>query len=57
MQLAERIMELLQSDERRRELADKLRTRAESFLSWDVIAERTLNVYEESAKRKAASRN
>ena len=57
VQLAERIMELLQSDERRRELADKLRTRAESFLSWDVIAERTLNVYEESAKRKAASRN
>jgi len=57
VQLAERIMELLQSDERRRELADKLRTRAESFLSWDVIAERTLNVYEESAKRKAASKN
>ena len=56
-QLADRIMELLQSDERRRELADKLRTRAESFLSWDVIAERTLNVYEESAKRKAASKN
>src|SRR5207253_9289012 len=56
-QLADRIMELLESDERRRELADKLRTRAESFLSWDVIAERTLNVYEESAKRKAASRN
>jgi glycosyltransferase involved in cell wall biosynthesis len=56
-QLAERIMELLQSDERRRELANKLRTRAEQFLSWDVIAERTLDVYEESAKRKAGSRN
>lgn len=57
MQLAERIMELLDSDERRRELADGLRTRAEKFLSWDVIAERTLDVYEESARRKAASRN
>ena len=57
VQLAERIMELLESEERRRELADKLRARAENFLSWDVIAERTLDVYEESAKRKAASRN
>lgn len=57
VQLAERIMELLESDQRRRELADKLRARAEHFLSWDVIAERTLNVYEQSARRKAASRN
>lgn len=57
VQLAERIMELLQSDEQRDELADKLRTRAEKFLSWDVIAERTLDVYEQSAKRRAASRN
>ena len=56
VQLAERIMELLESDERRRELADKLRTRAENFLSWDVIAERTLDVYEESARRKASPR-
>jgi len=57
VQLAERIMELLESDQQRRELADKLRARAEKFLSWDVIAERTLNVYEESARRKAESRN
>ena len=57
VQLAERIMELLESEERRRELACKLRARAEQFLSWDVIAERTLNVYEESARRKAASRD
>ena len=57
VQLAERIMELLQSDERRHELADKLFRRAQDYLSWEVIADRTLNVYEESARRKAASRN
>jgi hypothetical protein len=50
------MMELLQSDERRLALAERLRTRAEKFLSWDAIAERTLNVDEESPS-KAASRN
>jgi alpha-1,3-rhamnosyl/mannosyltransferase len=57
VQLADRIVKLLQSEQHRREIAAKLRTRAENFLSWDVIAERTLNVYEESARRKVASRN
>ena len=57
VQLAERILELLQSDERRRELAERLRARAKNVLSWDVIAERTLDVYEQSARRKAASSN
>lgn len=57
VQLAERIMELLESDERRRELGDKLLRRAQDYLSWEVIADRTLNVYEESARSKAASRN
>lgn len=56
VQLAARIMELLESEERRRELADRLRARAQNFLSWDVIAERTLDVYEEATKRRAASR-
>jgi glycosyltransferase involved in cell wall biosynthesis len=57
VQLAERIMELLDSDQRRRELADKIFKRAQDFLSWEVIADHTLNVYEESARRKTASRN
>jgi glycosyltransferase involved in cell wall biosynthesis len=57
VQLAERIMELLESDQRRRELGDRLLRRAQDFLSWDVIADRTLNVYQEAARRKAASRN
>jgi glycosyltransferase involved in cell wall biosynthesis len=54
-QLAERIMELLSSPQLRQEIAARLLTRAQDYLQWDVIAERTLRVYEESAKRKAGS--
>lgn len=56
-QLAERMIELLSSDEMRRGIAARLLTRAENFLRWDVIAERTLNVYEKSAKTRAASQH
>ncbi len=53
-QLADRIIELLECGERRRELGARLVERAKDFLSWDVIAERTLTVYATSARKKAA---
>jgi glycosyltransferase involved in cell wall biosynthesis len=52
-QLAERITELLGSEQLRREIGARLLKRAEDFLQWDVIAEQTLKVYQESAKKKA----
>jgi glycosyltransferase involved in cell wall biosynthesis len=54
-QLAARLTELLKSDGLRREVAARQLKRAEEFLRWDVIADRTLQVYAEAAKRKAAS--
>ncbi len=52
-QLAEQIMELLGNDRLRQGVAANLLKRAEEFLQWDVVADRTLNIYEESTKRKA----
>ena len=52
-QLAERVMELLEKPELRREIGDRLLKRAQEFLSWDKIAERTLTVYENAIKKKA----
>jgi glycosyltransferase involved in cell wall biosynthesis len=54
-QLAAQIVELLGNEQRRREIAARLLRRAEGFLQWDVVAEWTLNVYEESAKQKMKS--
>jgi glycosyltransferase involved in cell wall biosynthesis len=54
-QLAERIIELLGSEQLRREIGARLLKRAEDFLQWDVIAKRTLQVYEESGEKKARS--
>ncbi len=54
-QLGERIMELLGSEQLRREVSLRLRKRAKEFLSWDVIADRTLEVYDKSLKSKADS--
>lgn len=54
-QLATRLRELLSSDSLRREVAERQLKRAEEFLRWDVIADRTLQVYAEAAKKKAAS--
>jgi glycosyltransferase involved in cell wall biosynthesis len=52
-QLAERIMELLGNDHMRQEIGARLQKRAREFLSWDVIADRTLKIYEESTRKKA----
>ncbi len=43
--LAEAIVGLLKDDSRRREIAAMGRQRAESLLLWDVIAQRTIEVY------------
>jgi len=51
-QLTERIIELLGSEQLRREIGARLLKRAEDFLQWDVIAERTLRVYREAAENK-----
>jgi glycosyltransferase involved in cell wall biosynthesis len=55
-QLATRIMELLGSEQLRREIGAKLLKRAENYLRWEAIADRTLEVYEQSAKKRAAPR-
>jgi glycosyltransferase involved in cell wall biosynthesis len=52
-QLAERIMELLNSTSLRQELGARLLKRAQEFLSWQVIADRTLEIYEEATRKKA----
>jgi glycosyltransferase involved in cell wall biosynthesis len=54
-QLAARLTELLASETLRREVAGRQLKRAEEFLRWDVIADRTLQVYEAAARSKAAS--
>jgi glycosyltransferase involved in cell wall biosynthesis len=54
-QLAERVMELLGNDHLRQEIGARLLKRAQDFLSWDVIAGRTLEIYEESARKKETS--
>lgn len=54
-QLAEQVIELLGNESLRREIGSRLLKRAQKFLSWDVIAERTLEIYEQSAKKKESS--
>lgn len=54
-QLAERIMELLGNDHMRQEIGARLMKRAQAFLSWDVIADRTLEIYEESTRKKMSA--
>jgi glycosyltransferase involved in cell wall biosynthesis len=51
-QLAERMIELLNNEPCRRQLGDQLLKRAETFLRWDVIADQTLKIYEESMRKK-----
>ena len=51
-QLVEQIEKLLGSDELRRDLSNRLRKRAEECLSWDVVADKTLAVYERALHRK-----
>lgn len=54
-QLAERTMELLSDDRLRQEVGARLRKRAQEFLSWEVIADRTLKIYEESMRKKGTA--
>lgn len=51
-QLADAIVNLLRDDSRRQELATRLLDRAKSHLAWDVIAEQTVNIYQEATRRK-----
>jgi glycosyltransferase involved in cell wall biosynthesis len=54
-QLAERIVELTGNPEKRREIGARLLKRAQEMLSWDVIAERTLEVYQNAAGKRMAT--
>jgi glycosyltransferase involved in cell wall biosynthesis len=47
-QLASRVLELLDNDGSWQRAAAGVRKRAEDFLSWDKIAENTLQVYEQA---------
>jgi glycosyltransferase involved in cell wall biosynthesis len=51
-QLAGRMIELLNNEPSRRQLGNQLLKRAETFLRWDVIADQTLKIYEESILKK-----
>ena len=56
-QLASRILELLDNESAWHQAAAKVRKRAEESLSWDVIADNTLRVYElATANRTVAAR-
>ena len=51
-QIAERIEKLLGSEEIRRDIAKRLRKRAEQYLSWDVVAGDTMSVYQKALSRR-----
>jgi glycosyltransferase involved in cell wall biosynthesis len=51
-QLASKTIELLSNSRLAREIGVRLRKRAEEFLSWERIADRTLEVYEKSTRKK-----
>jgi glycosyltransferase involved in cell wall biosynthesis len=51
-QLAARVIELSNNEPCRRQLGNQLLKRAETFLQWDVIAEQTLKIYEDSLHKK-----
>jgi glycosyltransferase involved in cell wall biosynthesis len=50
--LAERIIEVLNNEPRRRQLGNQLLKRAETFLQWGVIADQTLKIYEDTIHKK-----
>jgi glycosyltransferase involved in cell wall biosynthesis len=54
-QLAARMIELFNNEPSRRQLGNQLLKRAETFLSWDVIADQTLKIYEESIDKKTGA--
>ena len=51
-EIAAQIEKLLGSEELRRDLSRRLRKRAEQYLSWDVVADKTLAVYDRALRRK-----
>jgi len=51
--LAERMIEMIENQPRRSKLGEQLFKRAQAFLSWDVIAEQTLKIYEDAQQKKA----
>jgi glycosyltransferase involved in cell wall biosynthesis len=51
-QLAQRIIDLLGNEPLWRELSRNVRARAEGALRWEVIADRTLGVYEQALRNK-----
>ena len=54
-QIAAQVERLLGCEELRRDLSNRLRKRAEEYLSWDVVADKTLAVYERALRRKASA--
>jgi glycosyltransferase involved in cell wall biosynthesis len=53
-EIAERVFELLQLDDRRQTLGKRIRTRAEEFLDWQVVARKTHDVYRAAIVRRSA---
>ncbi len=51
-QISQQVERLLRSEEVRRDLSGRLRTRAEQYLSWDIVAEKTLAVYNRAVQGK-----
>jgi len=51
-EIVQQVETLLSSAELRRDLSGRLRQRARQYLSWDVVAEKTLAVYERALRRK-----
>jgi glycosyltransferase involved in cell wall biosynthesis len=56
-QLADRILELLQSEALRLQAGARLRARAEKLLGWDTIADHTLRIYRGEAANARSSQN
>jgi glycosyltransferase involved in cell wall biosynthesis len=56
-QLAELILELLQSQTLREQTGARLRTRAEQLLGWDTIASQTLEIYQGASAGKSTGNN
>jgi len=56
VQLAGRIIDLLEDETLRRDYASRLRRHAEQFLAWDVIARETFEIYRSAQERSARRR-
>jgi glycosyltransferase involved in cell wall biosynthesis len=56
VQLAGRIIDLLEDETLRRDYGSRLRRHAEQFLAWDVIARETFEIYRSAQERSARRR-